>query len=139
MSQEEETDKNSPKADIKYPVIYIAGPYRDSRGEYYVRQNIRKAERAALSVWLHGGIAICPHKNSSGLTGAMGIQDDVWLYGYLELLRRSDAIWLLEGWQNSQGATMEMEFARKNGIPTLYSQQDANDFMSSFKKSTHLE
>lgn len=139
MSQEEQTDKNNPRADIKVPVIYIAGPYRDERGEYYVRQNIRKAEQSALSVWLHGGVAICPHKNSSGLTGAMGIQDDVWLYGYLELLRRSDAIWLLDGWQNSQGATMEMEFARQNSIPTLYSQQDAKDFMRSFKKSAHLE
>lgn len=138
MRKDMNTTYNNHRMDKKYPVIYIAGPYRDGRGEYYVRQNIRKAEEAALSVWLNGGVAICPHKNSSGLTGALGIQDDVWLYGYLELLRRSDAIWLLEGWQNSQGATMEMEFARQNGIPVLYSLQEALDILESLSGSSRV-
>ena len=130
MQQENQFEQIGLNGYKKYQVIYIAGPYRDDRGEYYVRQNIRRAEAAALSVWQNGGVAICPHKNSSGLNGALGIQDDVWLYGYLELLRRSDAIWLLESWQNSQGATMEMEFARRNDIPLFYTERDVIEFLT---------
>jgi len=46
-------------------VIYIAGKYRDTRGEYWVRQNIRLAEFYAVRVWNIGAVAPCPHKNTT--------------------------------------------------------------------------
>ena len=103
-------------------VIYIAGHYRDERGEYYVRTNIRIAENAALYVWFNGGVALCPHKNTAGFGGAYGIYDKTWLDGDLELLTRCDAIWALDGWDTSAGATAEVEFAKAHGIKVLYNE-----------------
>jgi hypothetical protein len=101
-------------------IIYIAGPYR-GRSEWEVIQNIRAAEARALDVWRFGGVALCPHKNTSGFGGARGIDDAVWLKGDMELLRRCDAVWAIEGWINSEGARAEVEFARVNDIPVMFS------------------
>ncbi len=110
-------------------VIYIAGRYRDERGEFYVRCNIREAERAALFVWMNGGVAMCPHKNTAGLGGAHGIPDSTWLDGDLELLDRCDAIWPIPGWESSSGTRREVDFAEKNDIPILSSQADVLKFL----------
>lgn len=105
-------------------VIYIAGPYRDARGELYVRQNIRRAEEAALFVWQQGAVALCPHKNTAGFGGLAGCTDETWLLGDLELLHRCDAVWAIDGWERSAGAKGEVEFALQNGIPVLCSQEE---------------
>jgi hypothetical protein len=112
-------------------VVYIAGRYRDERGEFYVRCNIREAERAALIVWIYGGVALCPHKNTAGLGGAHNLPDKTWLDGDLELLKRCDAIWMIPGWQSSSGATAEEEFAREIGIKVFYNQSDIVEFLRS--------
>jgi nucleoside 2-deoxyribosyltransferase len=109
-------------------VIYIAGPYR-SQDEWRVRMNIRKAEEAALAVWQNGAVALCPHKNSAGMGGAPGTFDDMWLEGDLELLKRCDAVWLIENWEYSRGASREMIFAKAHDIPVLFSRQDMIDFV----------
>jgi hypothetical protein len=110
-------------------VIYIAGPYRSKRGEFYVRANIREAERAALLVWRFGGVAMCPHKNTAGFGGAYGILDQVWLMGDLELLSRCDAIYLLPGWESSSGTRAERVFAEDKGIPVLYNEAELYRFL----------
>jgi hypothetical protein len=99
-------------------VVYIAGPYRSDKGEYFVRQNIRSAEDAALFVWQNGGVALCPHKNTSGLGGAA--PDEVWLEGDLELLQRCDAILMIEGWERSGGARKERQMAIDTGMRVFY-------------------
>ena len=110
-------------------LIYIAGPYRDSRGEWFVRQNIRNAEKAAEFVWQHGGVAICPHKNTAGFGGLPGCPDEIWLEGDLEILRRCDAVWLVEGWQDSTGARNEHEEAARRSIPCLLTQEMVIDYL----------
>jgi len=110
-------------------VIFISGHYRDERGEFYVRCNIREAESAALFVWLNGGVALCPHKNTAGLGGAHGIPDTTWLDGDLELLDRCDAVYAIPGWDSSTGAKREVEFAKIRGIPVLYDQADLLKFL----------
>ena len=110
-------------------VIFISGKYRSCSGEYYVRKNIRFAEEQALYVWKHGGIALCPHKNTAGFGGALGITDDVWLAGDLELLKRCDAIWMIKGWLSSEGACAEKVFAENNGIRVLMSIEDVKRFL----------
>jgi len=112
-------------------VIYIAGHYRDPRGEFYVRCNIREAERAALMVWLWGGAALCPHKNTAGFGGAHGIADETWLKGDLELLERCDAVWALPGWDTSIGATGEVNHAKSLNIPVFTAENEVYDFLKS--------
>lgn len=115
-------------------VVYIAGPYRDARGEYYVRENIRSAELAALTVWKLGAVALCPHKNTAGLGGAFEIPDETWLRGDLELVRRSDAVWALKGWQTSSGARGEIALAKKLGLPILFNAEDLKRFLERKRK-----
>ena len=110
-------------------VIYIAGQYRSERGEYYVRMNIRAAEQAALFVWINGGVALCPHKNTAGFGGAHGLPGKTWLIGDLELVARCDALWALPGWDTSEGATIEVEHAKSQEITILYNQHDVLEFL----------
>jgi len=99
-------------------VIYIAGKYRDKH-EWNVVQNIRKAEALAIKVWKKGMVALCPHKNTSLMGGAC--LDNVWMDGDLELLRRCDAVLLVDNWKESPGAGDEVTFAMMLGIPIFAS------------------
>lgn len=111
-------------------VIYVAGRYRDTRGEFHVRMNIRAAERESLWVWTLGGIALCPHKNTAGFGGAYGLSDDTWLEGDLELLSRCDAIWVIgDNWEDSVGVNKEIDFAISHYIPILYNRKEVKKFL----------
>jgi hypothetical protein len=110
-------------------IIYIAAPYRSDKGEWYVRQNIRIAEEAAVFVWSNGGVALTPHKNTSGFGGVNGLPDSVWLEGDLELLRRCDAVWMVDEWRSSRGARQERAIALEIGLPILYSKKDVLEFL----------
>jgi hypothetical protein len=110
-------------------VIFIAGKYRDDRGEYYVQENIRVAEYASLAVWQQGAVALCPHKNSGFLGGAEGTDDQLWLDGYIELLKRCDAVWAIPGWDESEGASNEVQTALALSIPVLYSLEEVKAFI----------
>lgn len=110
-------------------VIYIAGKYRDSRGEWFVQDHIREASIAALFVWQHGAAAICPHRNTALFGGYPGCPDETWLKGDLEIIKRCDAVWAIHNWKDSVGATSEVGWARHNNIPVLFSRQEVVDFI----------
>ena len=92
-------------------VVYVAGPYRDPRGEWYVLQNIREAEAVALELWRAGYAVVCPHKNTALLGGACGGSEEVWLKGDLEIMRRCDFVVCTARWQESEGAKAEVKQA----------------------------
>jgi hypothetical protein len=110
-------------------VIYIAGKYRSNQGEWWIRENIRAAEKAAQMVWQWGGAALCPHKNTAFFGGLPGCPDQIWLDGDLEMLWRCDAVWAIEGYEESSGALKEIEYARTHGIPVLYDAQVVKNFI----------
>ena len=97
-------------------LVYVAGPYR-AEAEFGVLENIRRAEKVALEVWRAGAACICPHKNTAFFGGAA--DDRVWLEGDLEIIRRCDAIVLVEGWQNSTGTLAEIKLASELGLPVF--------------------
>ena len=111
-------------------VIYTASPYRSTLGEWHILENIRKAEKAAIFIWQHGGVALCPQKNTAFFGGVPGTNDETWLNGDLELLRRSDAVWVVDSYSRSRGVVMEIQFARDHGIPLLYNEQQVIDFIN---------
>jgi hypothetical protein len=115
-------DEKYIKKPAKKKIIYIAGRYRDTRGEFYVEANIREAATNALMIWLFGGIALCPHMNTAHFGGAHGINDEIWLEGDIELMKRCDAVFALPGWENSKGAIEEVRVARENDIPVFTTQ-----------------
>lgn len=100
------------------PVIYVAGKYRAAT-PWQVLDNIRTAQEASLQIWKMGGVALCPHSNTGLFQGEC--DDDVWLRGDEELLRRCDAVYLLPRWEESQGASSEHALALNLGLPTFES------------------
>lgn len=93
-------------------IIYVAGPYRCpiKKG---IQHNIDRALVAAQRLWNLGYVAFCPHSNSAHFTG-----EDWWyLRGYLEVLSRCDAIYVLKGSENSRGTQAEIAEAQRLGLP----------------------
>jgi hypothetical protein len=98
-------------------LVYISGPYR-AKSEIGILNNIRAAETIALKYWGLGFSVICPHKNTAFLGGTF--PDHVWLDGDLEMLRRSDIVVMIRGWENSVGATVEHALANQLGKEIVY-------------------
>lgn len=99
-------------------VIYVCGPYRSPDGsEWEVETNIRRAEQWALSLWQSGAVALCPHKNSSRFGGAC--EDEVWLFGGIELLKRSDGVAVIPHSERSLFTQVERLIAVELGIPVF--------------------
>jgi hypothetical protein len=52
---------------------------------------------------------------------AEGIGDyEYWCEATLELMRRCDVVYAMQGWENSKGARGEVAEANKLGIPVIY-------------------
>ena len=95
-------------------VVYIGGPV-GAVDQWQVEANIRRAEALALEVWKLGAVAICPHTMTRFYEGVL--PRATWLEGDLELLRRSDALLLVRGWEESAGTRAEVEYASQLKIP----------------------
>ena len=109
-------------------VIYVAGPYRAKDGKS-VLDNILNAKSVARKLWTKGWSVICPHANTAFMDGPdMG--HDIFILGDLELVNRSDAMIMLTGWEQSEGAQMEYSRAVELGMPiylTIEEVPDAKD------------
>ena len=67
---------------------------------------------------MNGIAAICVHSQGRFM---VGIGDyATWMPGDYELIRRADAVFLLDNWKDSPGATCEREFAMDNGKHIFY-------------------
>jgi len=109
-------------------VVYIAGPYRAST-PWGIEQNVRLAETMALKVWQTSkAAALCPHTMTRYYQESA--PDEVWLRGTLELLKRCDAIFLLEGWQRSEGSKLEHQTAVSMGMPVFTNLVDLNEWLA---------
>ena len=111
-------------------VVYVAGPYRDKRGSWYVQQNIARAAIVARELWMMGLAVICPHANTAMMDGEG--TDDMFLKGDLEILSRCDGVVVLPGWVKSVGASAEAAEARRRGMPVF--QWDPNGTMGELRK-----
>lgn len=111
-------------------VIYVAGAYSDPRGPWYIKQNIDAAEAVALELWRMGAAVICPHKNTAFFDGADGTSRDTWILGDMAILQRCDAIYMMDGWERSEGATDELKMARDIGLPVLMNMDEAKDYLA---------
>lgn len=109
------------------PVIYIAGPYRAPTA-WRVQAHIRAAQEVALAVWKRGAVALCPHSNTGQFEGEC--PDEVWLEGDLELMRRCDAVLLVEGWQRSSGTLAEIDAAEAVGLPVFTHLEELDAWLS---------
>lgn len=90
--------------------VYISGPITGViEAEEYFREAEQKIEAA-------GFIAINPYTLING-GGKLAWEDYIDMD--LAILKKCNCIYMLNGWQNSRGATIEKEFAEKHNIPEL--------------------
>jgi len=90
-------------------IIYIAGKYSGD-----IDANIQAAREVAEQLWAAGDAVICPHTNTAHFVQATYEQ---YLRGDLLILSRCDAIVMLPGWEESNGARGELRFACLHNIP----------------------
>ncbi len=97
-------------------VVYVAGPFRGPTA-WAIESNIRRAEEVGLEVARLGAMPIIPHSNTRYFHGEG--EDQFWLDGTMELLRRCDAIVLCPGWERSSGSRGEKAEAERLGFPAF--------------------
>ena len=100
-------------------VLYLAGPYRADT-TYGVYQNIRKAEKKAVELWQQGYAVLCPHLNSQLFELMFDNANEICLAGGLEMLQRCDAIYMMKGWENSEGSKQELKLAKNMRMEIIY-------------------
>jgi len=97
-------------------VVYVAGAFR-APTQWGIKQNVDKAEKASLMLWKSGYAVICPHTMTQHFQNEC--PDEMWLDGCIELLKRADAIFLCEGWENSVGSMAEYKIAKDLGLTIM--------------------
>ena len=107
-------------------VIYVAGKYLGkTHAETYI--NIDVARKEAAFIWSRGAVAICPHLNSAWMSG---ICDEKYFYdGYIELVKRCDALYACWNWTDSKGSKLELEIAKEIGLPVLYNRMELMNYL----------
>ena len=98
-------------------IIYVAGKFR-GKTAYEIHCNVVKAEAVALELWRDGWVVFCPHLNTQNFQGEL--PDEVWLNGCIEILMRCDAIYMMEGYEQSVGALAELEIAEELDLEVIY-------------------
>lgn len=97
-------------------VVYISGKITEKTA-YKQRLNVLLAEKVNRKLWELGFATICPHTNAP--KGNLTYQD--YIDADLTLLARCDAVLMMNNWQESNGANVELTFAYEHNIPVFYS------------------
>jgi len=106
---------------MSFKLIYIAGPYRADNW----RGDVDSARPHGAEVVERGHYPVIPHANTSHYDGLSS--DQFWLDTTLELMRRCDAVLMVQGWKSSHRATLEHAAAVANNMLVYYSPEDVPD------------
>ena len=113
------------------PLLYVAGPYRADTREG-IELNIQSARAVAVRAAKKGWAVICPHLNTAHMDElAPELDDQFWLDATMEMMRRCDAVVLVQGWSESNGSCAEIEEAERLDMD-VYSSIDRLEPASEF-------
>jgi len=106
------------------PRLYLSGPMRG-----YEEFNYPAFHYAAFNLRAKGYEVLNPAESFDGDTT---LPFEVYMEEDKRLVAKADAVALLEGWEKSEGAAIEMETARLRGIPCyllsdIYKLEDPGD------------
>lgn len=109
--------------------VYIAGPY-SADNVITVLNNMRAGMRAATKLLLKGYYPFCPFLDYQ-FQFMLREDEELTIKHYYDYsiawLEVSDAIVVLEGWENSKGTLAEIDRAKELDIPIYYG---VNDFLN---------
>lgn len=105
-------------------IVYVAGKYTGDSYEE-IDTNILKAQKFAVDIWNAGHMAFTPHLNTRHFERLCpNIDQNKYLELDLIILKVCNAVFMVPGWENSRGANIEHEEAKKLGIPIYYNVED---------------
>lgn len=103
-------------------VLYIAGPLTPSKMFPSQESNCQKAMLCGLRWWRRGYSVLIPHLNTKGFE-CFGVKYNDFIALSLSLIHHSDGIVMMQGWQYSNGAVTEHDYATTNGLPVFYDEE----------------
>jgi len=95
--------------------------------------NIQKAREAAIQIWEAGYTALTPHLNTAHFEKDCKCSYKDYMTGDIELLYRCDAIFMLDDWEDSNGANEEHNHALAEMMPVLFTIEQLNDYFKDWK------
>lgn len=96
-------------------IVYVSGPYSGTPSE--ITSNIKKSRQAAIFLWEKGYTALSPVLNTANFEIDCNIEYNDYMAGDIVLLGGCTAVFMVDGWERSAGATIEKETAEALGIP----------------------
>lgn len=96
-------------------LVYVSGKYSAPTFEE-VDANIAAARKVAIEIWNKGHYALTPHLNTAHFEVDCEAEYGQYLDGDLVMLEKCDAMVLLPGHEDSNGARAELRLARLLGI-----------------------
>ncbi len=99
-------------------LVYVAGAVSAKTREG-VEANIDHAEDWGVEIAKLGGVPWIPHANTQDPRFERVQLREFWYEATLEQLRRCDAVFLIPGWENSDGGRGEKAEAERLGMPVF--------------------
>lgn len=99
-------------------LVYVAGPLR-AASKREVDANIARAAHVALEVYRSGCLPVVPHLLTRWVEIlSITLEDEQFLMaGLIDLMRTCDEVWLMDGWERSEGTWDEVYAALAAEIP----------------------
>ena len=101
-------------------LLFVSGAYTGD-----VEKNIAKAEEVSIGLIRAGFHVVTPHKNIAGYEKYEDgtLNKRTWMDMCFNILRRCDAIYVMDNWKNSEGAKEEIAYAKQLGILIIWEEE----------------
>jgi len=83
-------------------IIYLSGKYSGN-----IEENLALARKVAIELWVKGYAVLCPHLNTAHFEEDCPATYEDYIRGDLEMVAACDAVVMLPGWEQSNGARLE--------------------------------
>lgn len=116
---------------MRKPRVYLAGPYR-SPDIIGILNNIRSGLKTAAILISQDYTVFCPWTDFLYVLAGFGPGVDVQQLqdNSMAWLEVSDIVFVLHGWENSEGTKEEIKRANELGIPVVYSSTKLGEWRS---------